>query len=117
MIKVTKLEWPAINRILDIISYAPCQTKEGDAELMERTGLFQYYDQDRDTIELVKGAEEAFLEYVPQARVRNEWRSDKILPTEREAILGMTTEEIEQRDCNVANNKIQYKNEFKPNII
>lgn len=91
MITPVKLEWPEINRLYDIIQYAPCQLKEGDEALMEKTGLFRYYDEDRDTIELVEGAEEAFLEYVPQARVRNEWRATKVLPSEREGIVNPTT--------------------------
>lgn len=87
MITPTPLTWKEINRLLDIINYAPCQSKEGDADLMQKTGLFQYYDGDTDVIECVEGAEKAFLDYVPNARVRDEWRTTKYLPTEREAII------------------------------
>lgn len=54
---------------------------------MYKTGLFQFYDRDKETVELSEGAEEAFLHYCPQARVRDEWRSEKILPMEKEAII------------------------------
>lgn len=90
MITPTPLTWPEINRLLDIINYAPCQSKEGDEALMAKTGLFQYYDEDRETLERVEGAEAAFLDYVPNARVRDEWRTTKYLPTEREAIINPT---------------------------
>lgn len=105
-IKVQKLPWEEINRILDILNYSPCQVKEGDAELMAKTGLFQWYDDEKDTVEKSKGAEESFIEYVPQPRVRDKWRLDKVLPCEEgqqiysqriETQQLMKTEEMQQK--------------------
>lgn len=104
MITPVKLQWPEINRLLDIIQYAPCQVHAGDFDLMEKTGLFRVdHEGGVESVELVEGAEAAFLEYTPHARVRDEWRSDKFLPTEKEAISPEVWLTQDKEDCNVAN--------------
>ena len=82
------LTWPEINRLLDIFNAGVCNSIEGDSDLIEQTGLIEYYDGDTEYVHPTTGAEEAFLEYVPQARVKSEWRwsREALLPTEKEAI-------------------------------
>jgi hypothetical protein len=91
-IKVTRLTWPEINRILTIFNNSPCHSLEGDAEIIQNTGLIEWYDDDPEYVSAAPGGEEAFLEFVPQPRVRNEWRCEKVLPCEKEAISPLTYE-------------------------
>lgn len=56
----------------------PCQTKEGDEELID-CGLAQHYDGDPEYIEAADGAEQALFE-LPLYRVRDAWRAYKEEP-------------------------------------
>lgn len=82
--KPVKLTWPEISRLIDIFSNSPCQEREQDKELAEKTKLIEIDDQ---TTYTKQGAEEHFFEYTPHARVKDCWRSIKILPSEKEAII------------------------------
>lgn len=80
------LTWPEINRLLEVLNNSPCQSKDGDADLILITGLIDWYDDDPEYIGAVEGADSAFFDYVPQPRVKDCWRSEKVLPMEKEAI-------------------------------
>jgi hypothetical protein len=77
MITPCPLTRKEIARLMDVLGFSPVADKPGDQELMDKTGLIQWYDDERDTVEKTEGAEEAFFEYTPNARVRNVWRSEE----------------------------------------
>ncbi len=79
----------------DIMSYGPCQTMDGDCELIG-VGLARFYDDDPEYIEAAPGAEESLFE-MPLYRVRDCWRKDEDPPAADVNI-----------NCNVANRPQTY---------
>lgn len=93
---------------MDVLAFSPVQNKEGDEILMEKTGLIRWYDDEHDTVEKTEGADDAFFEYTPNARVRPEWRHNpkEVLPCEEgseyykehESQISAEIEEARQRE-------------------
>lgn len=74
----------------DILSYGPCQSMDGDGDLIA-CGLVEYYDNDPEYVIGTEGAEESLYD-TTQYRVRDCWRNDDEPPAADVNI-----------NCNVAN--------------